>query len=295
MSNVLVTGGTGLIGRHLVKKLLSTYSVTVLSRDPARASRLLGEQVSCISRDELVSVDNFDAIINLAGEPIADKRWTDKQKHAICQSRWEITQRLVDLINSAKIKPQVLISGSAIGFYGRQGDTPINEDYTDYHDEFSREVCEKWEQIANSANTRVCIMRTGVVLEEQGGALAKMMIPFRLGLGGPVGSGTQFMSWIHIDDMVGGIMHLLENSSCVGPYNFTSPNPNTNAFFSIKLAKRLSRPCMFKVPAVLLKTLMGESSDLVLYGQKVVPERLIASGFNFAYPSLEEALDALNI
>lgn len=138
-------------------------------------------------------------------------------------------------------------------------------------------------------------MRTGVVLDEEGGALAKMLMPFRLGLGGPVSDGTQYMSWIHIEDMVNGIVHLLENESCTGPYNFTSPNPNTNAFFSLKLAKRLDRPCLFRVPAFVLKTLMGESADLVLYGQKVVPERLLASGFDFAYPTLEEALDALDI
>ena len=189
----------------------------------------------------------------------------------------------------------MLISGSAIGVYGRQGDTPINEDFTDFHDEFSREVCAKWESIAQQADTRVCIARTGIVLDETGGALAKMMMPFRLGLGGPIGDGKQFMSWIHIQDMVRGLVYLLENERCLGLFNLTSPNPNTNHFFAIKLAKRLSRPCIFRVPAFMMRTLMGESSDLVLYGQKVIPERLINAGFTFNYPTLEEALNGLDI
>jgi uncharacterized protein (TIGR01777 family) len=295
MKHVLISGGTGLIGRHLIKALQANYSITVITRDPSRAARLLGSQVSSTTLDELTSLEPFDAVINLAGEPIADKRWSDTQKQKICQSRWDITQRLVDLINVASDKPDVFISGSAIGVYGRQDDKPINEDFTDFHEEFSREVCAKWEEIALKAQTRVCIARTGVVLEEDGGALAKMIMPFRLGLGGPIGDGKQYMSWIHIEDMVRGLIHLLENERCLGLFNLTSPNPNTNHFFSLKLAKRLERPCIFKVPAFVIKTLMGESSDLVLYGQKVVPERLINSGFSFNYPTLEDALSGLNL
>ncbi len=295
MNKLLITGGTGLIGRHLIKKLQGKYAITVLTRDTGRAKRLLGEQVDAIDLEHLQNVDNYQGIINLAGEPIADKRWTDAQKETICQSRWRITQRLVDLINAAKVKPNVLLSGSAIGIYGRQGDKVINEDFNDYHEEFSHHVCAKWEEIAQQASTRTCIMRTGVVLDEEGGALAKMIMPFRLGLGGPISDGTQYMSWIHIEDMIDAIVFLLENEQCSGPYNLTSPKPNTNAYFSIKLAKRLDRPCMFKVPKVVIKTLMGESSDLVLYGQKVIPERLITAGFSFQYPSLEEALNALDL
>jgi len=295
MKHVLITGGTGLIGRELVAVLQKNYEISVLSRDPSRAERLLGKDIHYLTLEALTSVDGYDAIINLAGEPIADKRWTDAQKQRICRSRWDITQRLVDLINGSNDKPEVLISGSAIGVYGRQGDTPINEDFTDFHDEFSREVCAKWESIAQQADTRVCIARTGIVLDETGGALAKMMMPFRLGLGGPIGDGKQFMSWIHIQDMVRGLVYLLENERCLGLFNLTSPNPNTNHFFAIKLAKRLSRPCIFRVPAFMMRTLMGESSDLVLYGQKVIPERLINAGFTFNYPTLEEALNGLDI
>ena len=295
MQHVLISGGTGLIGKHLIAKLQGQYKFTVISRDPGRAKRLLGDKVHALTLDDIVDVNDYSAIINLAGEPIADKRWTDSQKKTICDSRWDMTTRLVDLINNATDKPSVFISGSAVGVYGRQGDTPINEDFSDYADEFSSTVCAKWESIAKDAQTRVCIVRTGIVLDENGGALSKMMMPFRLGLGGPIGDGKQFMSWIHIEDMVKGLAFMLENDKCTGPYNFTAPNPNTNAFFSIKLAKRLDRPCMFRVPKVVIKTLMGESSDLVLYGQKVLPERLMAAGFTFTYPTLEEALNALDL
>lgn len=293
--SILITGGTGLIGRTLVKSLHKQYAITVVTRDPNRAIRLLGENVKCITAEELRSVDQFDAVVNLAGEPIADKRWTDAQKARICQSRWKITQQLVDLINNSSNPPAVFVSGSAIGVYGRQGDTVITEEFTDFHDEFSREVCQKWEGIALEANTRVCVLRTGVVLSDEGGALAKMLMPFRLGLGGPIGSGTQFMAWIHLDDMVNGIQFLLENDETKGVYNFTAPNPNTNHFFSLALAKRLERPCIFRVPAFVLKTLMGESSDLVLFGQKVVPQKLIDNGFKFAFPTLKTALADLDL
>jgi hypothetical protein len=293
--HILITGGTGLIGRTLITALEKQYAMTVVTRDPSRAKRLLGEQVNCITSEELTSVDKFDAIINLAGEPIADKRWSDAQKERICNSRWKITQQLVDLINTSSNVPNVFVSGSAIGVYGRQGDTEVTEDFTDFHDEFSRAVCQKWENIALQANTRVCIMRTGVVLSGEGGALSKMLMPFRLGLGGPISSGKQFMAWIHMQDMINAIQHLLNNEDAQGVYNFTSPNPNTNHFFSLALAKRLERPCIFRVPAFVIKTLMGESSDLVLYGQKVIPKKLVDEGFAFTFPTLKEALADLDL
>jgi uncharacterized protein (TIGR01777 family) len=295
--HILLTGGTGLIGRQLVKKLQGEFQISVLSRDTSRAQRLLGSELNYLTLNELSSLENVDIVINLAGEPIADKRWTDSQKQRICNSRWDITQRLVDLMKAAETPPHTFISGSAIGVYGRQGDAVVTESFTDFHDEFSREVCQKWEDIALKAKdiSRVCILRTGVVLSDEGGALAKMLMPFRLGLGGPIGTGKQFMAWIHIEDMLNGIEFLMRSTDAHGVYNMTSPNPNTNHFFSLALARRLERPCIFKVPAFVLKTLMGESSDLVLYGQKVVPERLLAEGFQFTYPVLKDALKALDI
>lgn len=295
MKRILLTGGTGLIGRHLIAKLKNQYDITVVSRDPKRAKRLLLDTASALSFDDISQVNDFDIIVNLAGEPIADKRWTDAQKDRICDSRWDITQKLVDLINAADTPPSTFISGSAIGFYGRQGDTPITEDFTDYHDDFSRRVCAKWEDIASQAKARVCLLRTGVVLADDGGALSKMLMPFRLGLGGPIGEGKQFMSWIHIEDMVRAIVFLIENTQCSGPFNVSSPKPASNAFFASKLCKRLERPCIFTTPAFAIKLLMGESSELVIYGQKIIPERLEAAGFHFTYPMLADALSALDL
>ncbi|MBF7073145.1 TIGR01777 family protein [Glaciecola sp. MH2013] len=300
--HILITGGTGLIGRQLIEHLRSSENgsglkLSVLTRDPSRAKRLLGHAAEYVSNEDLNSVDEYTIIINLAGEPIADKRWTDAQKKRICESRWGITEKLVELIDTATTPPHTFISGSAIGVYGRQGDSVITESYTDFYDEFSREVCQKWEDIALRAETktRVCILRTGVVLSDQGGALAKMLMPFRLGLGGPIGSGKQFMAWIHINDMIGGIQFLVDNEKLNGIFNFTAPNPNTNHFFSLALARRLERPCIFKVPAFVLRTLMGESSDLVLYGQKVIPQRLLDEGYAFQYPVLKDALAGLDL
>lgn len=295
MKKILITGGTGLIGRQLIAKLEKQYAFVVISRQPDRARRLLGDAHEYKTIDDLTDIENIHAVINLAGEPIADRRWTETQKLHICESRWRITTHLVELINDAVKKPSVMLSGSAIGYYGRQGDKPINEDYTDCYDEFTHQVCKRWEDLALQAQTRVCVLRTGVVLDEDGGALAKMLMPFRIGLGGPIGTGKQYLSWIHIEDTIKGVVFLLENEKCVGPYNLTSPNPNTNAFFSLKLAKRLDRPCLLRMPAFAIRALMGESSDLVLYGQKVLPERLMSAGFDFSYPTLEQALDALDI
>lgn len=295
--HILLTGGTGLIGRQLVRKLKDTFQITVLSRDTSRAQRLLGGEINYLTLSELNTLKNVDIVINLAGEPIADKRWSDSQKKRICHSRWDITQKLVDLMKATDKPPHTFISGSAIGIYGRQGDTVITESFTDFHDEFSREVCQKWEDLALQAKdiSRVCILRTGVVLSNEGGALAKMLMPFRLGLGGPIGTGKQFMAWIHIEDMLNGIEFLINSSDARGVYNMTSPNPNTNHFFSLALARRLERPCIFRVPAFVLKAIMGESSDLVLYGQKVVPEKLLTEGFTFSYPVLKDALKALDL
>jgi len=295
MKRMLLSGGTGLIGRHLIAKLNEDYEITVITRDPKRAKRLLSDSINALRIEDISHVNDYEVIVNLAGEPIADKRWTDAQKQRICDSRWNITTRLVELINEAISPPRVFISGSAIGIYGRQGDTPITEDFSDFVEDFSREVCKKWEDIANKAETRVCLLRTGVVLADDGGALSKMLMPFRLGLGGPIGDGKQFMSWIHIEDMVRAIVFLIEHNKCSGPFNLTSPKPASNAFFAHKLCKRLDRPCIFTTPVFAVKLLMGEASELVVYGQKVIPTRLEAAGFHFSYPVLADALAALDL
>jgi len=240
---------------------------------------------------DVQDVDAFDAVINLAGEPIADKRWTAAQKQRLCQSRWQITQRLVTLIKSSDNPPSVLISGSATGYYGDLGEVLVTEDEPP-HNEFTHKLCAKWEQIASQAQsdkTRVCLLRTGVVFAPQGGILAKMLPLFRMGLGGPLGTGRQYMAWIHIDDMVNGILWLLDNA-LQGPFNMVSPYPVRNEQFTHTLGHVLSRPAFIRAPATAIKLLMGESAVLVLGGQRALPKRLEESGFGFRWFDLEEAL-----
>lgn len=294
--NILITGGTGLIGSNLIP-VLRPSDVAVYTRNVSMAEQILGHKIHFLSTlEHLTNLDDYDVVINLAGEPIAKKKWTDEQKHKIEQSRWSITERIVSLINAGDMPPKLLISGSAVGFYGRQQDQIIDESYTSVHDEFSHRLCAHWEALAKkaeSAKTRVCILRTGIVITKRGGALPKMLTPFKLGLGGPIGDGQQYMSWIHLEDMLRGIAHLIDNEHCSGIYNFTAPNPVTNSAFSHQLASALSRPCLFRVPKFLLKLIMGEMADLVLYGQRVVPKRLEESGYKFLYPEISQAFDCL--
>ncbi|MFQ3189829.1 MAG: hypothetical protein ACI936_000955 [Paraglaciecola sp.] len=293
---ILITGGSGLIGSSLIP-ILRPCDVSVYTRNVAMAEQILGHKIHFLSTlTHLSNLDNYDVVINLAGEPIADKKWTDEQKRKIENSRWSITEDIVALINAGENPPKLLISGSAIGYYGRQQDQIIDENFSSPHDEFSHQLCERWEFLAKQAEsdkTRVCILRTGVVITKRGGALQKMLLPFKLGLGGPIGNGSQYMSWIHLEDMLQGIAHLITNESCEGVYNFTAPNPVTNLEFSRALAASLSRPCLFKVPEFALRIMMGEMADLVLYGQRVVPKRLEESGFKFIYPEISQAFDSL--
>ncbi|MFR8677755.1 MAG: TIGR01777 family oxidoreductase, partial [Escherichia coli] len=225
---IVITGGTGLIGRHLIPRLLDLgHQITVVTRNPQKASSVLGPRVTLWQGlADQSNLNGVDAVINLAGEPIADKRWTHEQKERLCQSRWNITQKLVDLINASDTPPSVLISGSATGYYGDLGEVVVTEEEPP-HNEFTHKLCARWEEIAcraQSDKTRVCLLRTGVVLAPDGGILGKMLPPFRLGLGGPIGSGRQYLAWIHIDDMVNGILWLLENE-LRGPFNMVSPYP----------------------------------------------------------------------
>ena len=295
MMNILITGGSGLIGRALIQHL-NAERIIVLTRNPAKTANILPEHLEFISTLDEIDFNELDVVINLAGEAIVDKRWSKAQKNTICQSRWKITQNLVEKIQAATNPPHSLISGSAIGFYGRQGALAIDESYQEIHDEFSHKVCQKWEAIAQTAEsdkTRVCIIRTGIVLAENGGALQKMLLPFKFGLGGPIASGEQFMSWIHIDDMVAILLATVYQTSLTGIINATAPMPVSNQEFSETLSAVLKRPCLFRVPAFVLRALMGESADLVLYGQNVLPSKLLNNNFKFQYPSLEVALKQL--
>ncbi|SEK99978.1 hypothetical protein SAMN05216262_104203 [Colwellia chukchiensis] len=293
--NILITGGSGLLGQALVQQL-NVDRIIILTRDRQKAARRLPSQCELVDTLDHIDFNDIDVVINLAGEAIVDKRWTSKQKQIICQSRWQITQALVDKIQAADTPPKCLISGSAIGYYGRQDASAIDEEHQAVFDEFSHQLCQIWESIALQAaspRTRVCLLRTGIVLAQHGGALAKMLPAFKLGLGGPISTGEQFMSWIHIDDMVAVILAAIYQDSLSGAINATAPMPVTNQVFSQTLSRVLARPCWFRVPRLVLRLLMGESADLVIYGQQVIPNKLLNNGFTFQYPELEGALKQL--
>jgi uncharacterized protein (TIGR01777 family) len=264
----------------------------VLTRSINKTKNLLGNHIKLTDTLSINEIEKADVILNLAGEAIADKRWSAKQKNRICQSRWEVTQQLVDLIALAKNPPNVFISGSAIGVYGRQQNRPVNEEYDQFTPEFTHHVCATWEKIALTATTktRVAILRTGIVLSKEGGALAKMLPPFKLGLGGKISGGEQMMSWIHIDDMIAALLHIQKNELLDGVINLTAPQAVSNNDFSQALAAQLKRPCLFTTPEWLLKLLFGQMADLLLFGQNVVPKKLVDSGFSFTYSNLNQAL-----
>ncbi|WP_113906436.1 TIGR01777 family oxidoreductase [Aliidiomarina celeris] len=291
--NILITGGTGLIGSAFIHAFHEQHKFTVLTRRPEHARSALGSHISAIhSLSTLANLNAFDAVINLAGEGIADKRWNAKRKRRLERSRWQITDELVALFEKSSRKPAVFISGSAVGYYGRQSEKPVTERDYIAHDEYSHQLCKVWEDKARAAepHTRVCILRTGVVLAAEGGALKRMVPPFRFGLGGPIGSGTQMMSWIHLNDMIHILDFLLHHKDCSGVYNATAPNPVSNALFSQTIAKVLHRPCVFRVPGIIMKLAFGEMADLLLTGQAALPERLQQAGYSFHYPELTEAL-----
>lgn len=292
--NILITGGTGLIGRPLIARLLQAgHQINVVTRDVAAARHSLSDQVSLWSGlDQQRDLNGIDAVINLAGEPIAAKRWSEPQKRRLCDSRWQITQRLAELIVASGTPPAVLISGSATGFYGNSGDPVVTEDDPG-HAEFTHELCARWEQLAlqaQSERTRVCLLRTGVVLSEKGGALEKMKLPFKLGIGGPLGDGKQYLPWVHLEDAVNGIIWLLDHPELDGPFNLVAPYAVRNEQFAAALGKAMHRPAFVRTPAAAIRLMMGESSVLVLGGQHVVPQRLEASGFRFRWYELDKAL-----
>ncbi|QIK59962.1 TIGR01777 family protein [Dysgonomonas sp. HDW5A] len=291
---IFITGGTGLVGSHLISRLLQEdHTITVLSRNIEKAQAILGNNLEfCDSLEKLTSLDEYDAVINLAGEPIAGKRWTELQKQRLCQSRWQITKKLTQLIKSGENPPQIFISGSAIGYYGNKEDVIITED-TEPHEEFTNKLCKAWEAFAmeaESSKTRVCLLRTGIVLSSKGGMLAKILPIFKLGLGGTMGSGKQYISWIHIEDMVGIINFLLTAPHIKGAVNMTSPSPVTNKEFSKTLAKVLKRPCIFNVPSVIISLFMGEASTLLLDGQCAIPKKLELNKYQFRYKDIQSAL-----
>lgn len=294
--NILITGGTGLIGSALIPFLDNHHKVTVLSRNATKVYVNIGSHIHAIHKLSEIDFNQLDVVINLAGEAIVDKRWSKKQKQKIEQSRWQLTQDIVDSMNNANSPPHTFISGSAIGFYGRQNNQPIDESFDQCNQEFSHTLCKEWESIALNAQsdtTRVCIIRTGIVLSSHGGALCKMIPAYKFALGGPITDGSQMMSWIHIDDIIGMIMYLVEEQSLKGVFNATAPNPVSNAEFSSMLAESLNRPNFFRVPAKILTLLLGEMAELLIYGQNVRPKNITKAGYRFHYPELKEAFNHL--
>jgi uncharacterized protein len=294
--HVLITGGTGFVGVPLTLFLLRQgWAVTVLVRDYAHSRQLLGaEPVLIRSLDEVENTGKIDVMINLAGAGIADKRWTPARKKILMESRVLTTRSLVTLAQRLEATPGLLISASAIGYYGSSDERPLDEQASG-GDEFTHELCKRWEEEASKADAlgmRVCIMRLGVVLAAGGGMLAKLLPIFKLGLGGRTGNGQQYLSWIHRDDVI-AVIDWLINSERQGVFNITAPDAVTNARFSELLARTLDRPCLFPQPAAMVLLMFGEMGErLLLNGQNVVPARLISEGFVFSHPTVQEALTA---
>ena len=294
---ILITGGTGFIGRTLCHRLLDPgHELIVLSRRPEQVTKLCGESVTAISNlEDLSSEEIINAIINLSGEGIADRLWTKKRKQKLLDSRINITEQLIAYVARVRQKPSVMISGSAVGYYGSNGESELDET-TDNTDDFAQQLCKQWEAAAEPVRkhgVRLCILRTGLVIGNDGGFVKRMLLPFKLGLGGRLGDGKQWMSWIHKDDLIAIIELLLTSSDLEGNFNATAPEPVTNADFSLCLAKNLKRPAIFPVPAIVLRLLLGEMSQLLLGGQKVIPERLTEQKFHFQFESLNSALKAI--
>lgn len=292
--NILITGGSGFIGKSLTKELLAAGHNIIITtrRQTDSVDKLTWNPPDLIPKDRL---SNIDAIINLAGESIASGRWTKARKERILSSRIDATRALVESIKNAGPRPKVLISSSAIGYYGAHGDELLNEDSPPASD-FLASVCVKWEAEALKAKElglRVVLIRTGGVLESDGGALPPMTIPFKFFLGGPVGSGKQWFSWIHMDDEVGIIKYALEHESVSGPVNATAPNPVTNKELSSAIGRALSRPSWLAVPGFAIKLALGELGGLVLTGQRVLPEKVLEAGYKFKYTDIDLALKTI--
>ena len=293
---VLVTGATGFIGSRLVASLTGAgHQVIVLVRNPAKAE-LAPPITLIISLDQIAADTRIDTIVNLAGEPIGNGLWTDAKRRTILDSRIQMTGDVIRLIAQLDHKPAVLVSGSAIGWYGLWQDQVLTESAKS-HACFSHELCEAWENAARPAaehGVRVVNLRIGLVIGTDGGFITRMLTPFEFGLGGPLGSGKQWMSWIERDDLVRLIAHVIAKSDIAGPINATAPIPVTNLKFTEELSRRLHRPAVFRIPAVLLRRVGGDfANELLLGGQRVLPNKALSNGFVFRHETLRSAFEAI--
>ncbi len=329
--NILISGGTGFLGSAFSEELLKRYGntdkeihITWLTRDSSQAHP---DGVSLMTYDELDKHNDpdksFEVILNLAGAGIADKRWSDERKELLLASRIKPTESLLAYITRASVKPKLLVSGSAIGWYGTQGDKPLTES-SSFEMDFSHKLCDEWEQLALKATedgVPVAIVRTGVVMHPSGGMIDRLLMPFKMGVGGQLADGKQIMSWISRDDWVGATIFIIEqslagklniqaNSSAAADgaisndntlqtandtpalvYNLTAPTPVTNHTFTKTLGAWLNRPTVFTLPEFLLKLMFGEMSTLLIDGQKVLPQALLDAGYEFKHLSLKQALE----
>ncbi|MEX6501746.1 TIGR01777 family oxidoreductase [Pseudomonas zhanjiangensis] len=292
--HILLTGGTGLIGRALCRQWgQQGHQLTVWSRTPEKVASLCGEQVRGVGVLDEVGMQSVDAVINLAGAPIADRPWTRKRKQLLWASRITLTEQLLAWLQQRQQRPRVLISGSAIGWYGDGGERELDEGSGQITDDFGAQLCGAWEETAQRAEAlgiRVVLIRTGLVLSTEGGFLTRLLPPFRFGLGGRVGDGRQWMSWIHIADQIALIDYLLQQEQASGPYNACAPQPVRNAEFASALGRVLHRPTLLPAPAFILRLAFGEMAGLLLGGQRAQPARLLEAGFRFRFTDLDAAL-----
>ncbi|MFP8965340.1 TIGR01777 family oxidoreductase [Pokkaliibacter sp. CJK22405] len=295
--NILMTGGTGFLGSALAPLLLANGdNVGAWVRNVDRARKVLPSAVTLFEHLPSHKEQQWDAVINLAGAPILGARWTDGRKQELRDSRIGQTQTLVRWMSQAESPIPVMLSGSACGYYGNCSPRQTLTESSSAQECFPHQLCRDWEEAALHAQnqgTRVCLLRTGVVLDKQKGALKQMLPPFRLGLGGPIGDGNQVMSWIHLQDWLDAVVFLLKNPTLQGAFNLTAPHPVSNRSFAKSLGQVLHRPAILPMPASVMHLLLGEAAELVTQGQKVIPERLEEAGFIFAYPQLDEALSAI--
>jgi uncharacterized protein len=296
---VIIPGGTGLIGSHLAKSLAgSGHEVILLSRQPEKYSRTLPKEIQIEKWDGRSAAgwsnlaDGADVIINLAGENLAAGRWTEQRKKRILESRVNAGQAVVQAVEQAVQKPHLVIQSSAIGYYGNRPEDPADEN-TPPGDDFLARVCQAWEestQAVESFGVRRVIIRTGVILSTEGGPLPRMLLPMRLFVGGPLGNGKQWLSWIHLDDEIRAIQFLMDHPSALGPYNLNAPQPVRNRELMKILGKVIRRPSFIPAPGFAIRLLFGEMATIVLDGTKVIPEKVQQLGFSFTFNDVESAL-----
>lgn len=316
--NILISGGSGFLGSAFSRELMTRYRaqnkelhITWLTRDSSQAHP---DDIAMMTYDELAETDkSFDVVLNLAGAGIADSRWSDTRKEQLMASRVKPTESILAFIARSSAKPKLLVSGSAIGWYGTQGDKPLTES-SGFETDFAHKLCDDWEQLALKATEHgvpVAIVRTGVVIHPDGGMLGKLLTPFKMGVGGQLGDGKQIMSWVSREDWVGAAIFIIEkhladyaNTQMTGNnslkttndtpalvYNLTAPNPVTNHTFTKALGSWLNRPTFFTLPEFLLKLMFGEMSTLLIDGQKVLPQALQDAGYEFKQPTFKQALE----